>query len=547
MNNPDERTAVEQFGKGDKYFGICTLLATLPGLPMFGHGQIEGFTEKYGMEYRRAYWDEQPDGYLVERHMRDIFPLLKRRYLFAEAHNFRLYDFFTPDGSVNEDVFAYSNGTGEERAMVVYHNRYASARGWIRTSAAYLVKSEGGQDGASGERTVTQSTLGQGLGLSNDPTAYTIFRDHSSGLEFIRNNGDIHANGLYFELEAYKYHVFLDFRQVRDNGWRPYSQLNAYLNGRGVPSIEGALNELLLQSVSQPFRELVNPGFIQWLRSQSSKIKDQDGEAHLQADLVDYQGRAMNVLRGVQSIAGGNGDLTLIADEMLQDVRTFCSLARLRSWLPSKVTSEVEAGVAFLLKGRIGKSLFTTKRTLEWSALFIWIACHRLGEVVSRDDAAGISRTWIDEWQLARIIKQAFQDLGADEGNADRFTSLVRLLTSHQGWGQDIHSTQEKADTEKEAVRILQSWLQDGELQRFLGFIRYQDVLWFNKESFEEWLWWAFAAATIQLFSEGHRGAEDDLMTAFQNVYTIVQRLEGAAAESGYQVEKLLEGVHAEN
>ena len=63
MNNPDERTAVEQFGKGDKYFGICTLMATLPGLPMFGHGQIEGFTEKYGMEYHRAYWDEQPDGY----------------------------------------------------------------------------------------------------------------------------------------------------------------------------------------------------------------------------------------------------------------------------------------------------------------------------------------------------------------------------------------------------------------------------------------------------------------------------------------------------
>jgi glycosidase len=31
MNNPDEETAVEQFGKGDKYFGICTLMATLPG------------------------------------------------------------------------------------------------------------------------------------------------------------------------------------------------------------------------------------------------------------------------------------------------------------------------------------------------------------------------------------------------------------------------------------------------------------------------------------------------------------------------------------
>jgi hypothetical protein len=27
MNIPDERTAVDQFGTGDKYFGICTMLA----------------------------------------------------------------------------------------------------------------------------------------------------------------------------------------------------------------------------------------------------------------------------------------------------------------------------------------------------------------------------------------------------------------------------------------------------------------------------------------------------------------------------------------
>ncbi|MBI2447066.1 MAG: alpha-amylase, partial [Candidatus Omnitrophica bacterium] len=61
MNNPDERTAIDQFGKDDKYFGICTMMATMPGLPMFGHGQIEGYTEKYGMEYRRAYRNEEPD------------------------------------------------------------------------------------------------------------------------------------------------------------------------------------------------------------------------------------------------------------------------------------------------------------------------------------------------------------------------------------------------------------------------------------------------------------------------------------------------------
>jgi hypothetical protein len=128
MNNPDERTAVDQFGKGDKYFGVSTLMSTLPGLPMFGHGQLEGFTEKYGMEFRRAYWDEQVDDHLIERHEREIFPLLRRRYLFAEVSNFLLYDFYTPEGYVNEDVYAYSNQAGDERSLVLYHNRFANVR-----------------------------------------------------------------------------------------------------------------------------------------------------------------------------------------------------------------------------------------------------------------------------------------------------------------------------------------------------------------------------------------------------------------------------------
>ena len=94
MSNPDERTAIDQFGNGDKYFGVATLMATLPGLPMFGHGQIEGFTEKYGMEYRAPRYEEDsgPVGWWT-RHDREIAPLLHSRWLFAESENFLLYDF----------------------------------------------------------------------------------------------------------------------------------------------------------------------------------------------------------------------------------------------------------------------------------------------------------------------------------------------------------------------------------------------------------------------------------------------------------------------
>jgi len=56
--------------------------------------------------------------------------------VFAEVEHFELYDFYTDAGGVNEDVFAYSNRMGGERALVVYHNRFADTSGWIRVSAA---------------------------------------------------------------------------------------------------------------------------------------------------------------------------------------------------------------------------------------------------------------------------------------------------------------------------------------------------------------------------------------------------------------------------
>jgi len=45
MSNPDERTAIDQFARR-QVLRVAAMMATLPGLPMFGHGQIEGFTEK---------------------------------------------------------------------------------------------------------------------------------------------------------------------------------------------------------------------------------------------------------------------------------------------------------------------------------------------------------------------------------------------------------------------------------------------------------------------------------------------------------------------
>lgn len=230
MNNPDEKTAVEQFGNGDKYFGICTVLSTLPGLPMFGHGQVEGFYEKYGMEFRRAKWEETPDEGLIRGHEWRIFPLLHRRYLFADVEQFLLYDFYTPSSSVDEEVFAYSNRFGDERGLIVYHNKFADTRGWIKTSAAFIDKGSG--------RTIRRN-IAEGLGVPR--VGYVIFKDYVTQLEYIRSCQEIWDNGMYIELGAYQCHAFMDWGFVSGSEWKTICE---QLNGAGVQSMQDEWRKL---------------------------------------------------------------------------------------------------------------------------------------------------------------------------------------------------------------------------------------------------------------------------------------------------------------
>ena len=514
MNNPDEETAVAQFGKGDKYFGVCTMMATLPGLPMFGHGQVEGFAEKYGMEYRRAYWDEQPDGYLVQRHEREIFPLLHRRHLFAEVENFLLYDFFTPEGYVNEDVFAYSNRAGDERALVVYHNKFATARGWVRTSVAYRDK---------GADQLVQKSLGEGLGLHNDGNFFCIFRDHITGLEYIRPSQELFEKGLYAELDAYKCHVFLDWREVQDNEWHQYAHLTDYLNGRGVPSIEEALRELFLQPIHHPFRELVNAGHLRWLME--NRVADTGG---VDAETVaEAERRMLVLLHEVKRFTGGTGDVEAIAQEVQRKLVACLQLPVLAGRFPLPGSRKYKAAVG-MVRAHLGDD------PGAWGSLFAWLFTHVLGKVVTETDFAVQSRSWLDEWLLGKLVAGALQDLGLDEGAAWWAVGTVKVLINHQRWYEI------KAPAKERVYQILVTWLRDGEVQQFIRVNRYRDVLWFNKEAFDQLLGWMLTLAAVEISATAELSPQE-VARKIVACYDIVRALQRLGQESGYQITKLLE------
>ncbi len=446
MSNPDEKTAVEQFGKGDKYFGVATVMATIPGLPMLGHGQVEGFGEKYGMEFRRATLEEQPDPWLVERHEREIFPLLHRRAWFAEAHDFLFYDFHTDGGAVDDHVLAYSNGHGPTRSLVVFHDRFATTAGTIRESAAYARKSAGGA------KRLVRRSLAEGLGLPNDPSVFVTFRDARTGLAYLRSCRDIWERGLWLALDAYQGHVFWEFRELPDGSAGQWRRLWERLAGRGVPSLDDALRELQLEPVHAPLRALFEDGHVTAVL---------DGTA-TDADLDVLEDRLAVLLVAVGTATGVRGDPIEVA-------------ARIRE----EATVAYRDGAAGLARADRG-------------ALLGWLVLSRLGAIAPGADVAATSLAWFDELRLAPVLANGFRAAGLPEAEAWAVADLVRVLLALP------RPTTVRGRGRAGDLRLVERWLAHGPVRAAMGVNTWEGVEWLDRDRFIALLGWAVRLDAIE-------------------------------------------------
>jgi glycosidase len=291
MNNPDEASAAEQFGDGDKYLGVCVLMVTLPGLPMFGHGQIEGYREKYGMEFAKPGWDEQVNEGLVRAHELLIFPLMHRRWLFSGAEHFALFDFQTPGGPVDENVVAFCNRVGEHRALVLYNNSYNTTRGAARWSTAI-------NTGSADAPHLVQRQLWEALDLDPSPGAWYAFRDARDQRWYLREGKQLAEDGLFAELPGYRYHVFLDWRRLDDADGR-WSALAAALDGDGTADLEAAAAALRFGPLHAAFRDALDGAVEALVAEVPDATTTAQLEAALEAAGADEMVRAAALLRAV--------------------------------------------------------------------------------------------------------------------------------------------------------------------------------------------------------------------------------------------------------
>ena len=559
MNNPDEKTAIEQFGTGDKYFGVATVLATMPGLPMFGHGQVEGFAEKYGMEFRRAYWDERPNEGLVARHEWQLFPLLHRRRFFAEVRDFRFYDVLDDAGHVNEDVLAYSNRSGGERTLVIYHNRFASMRGRIRDSVAFAVKDEGGA------KHVVRSSLADGLGLSGDPGAVVLFRDTLDGMEYIRETGDLRVRGLRVELEAYGARVLLDWREIGGEAAAEYHALAGDLGGAGVPSVEAALAERRLRPLHDAVAILVNDALVrEATEALAARLAAAARAAATPATpaalpplgaatgdaapatpaaapvpeipaarvppdldaLVDaWRARALDALQAIRAVARPavpDHDLEAQADRFG---------ARLRAALDAALVTPASDLAADAPRAFVAAAL--PPDTATWGALLGWLAADAIAAVLEPDPDARAARGWFDRARLGRVFADAYRWRGLDESAAWWTVETVRHLVARPGVAALAAPAAERAG------RLVRAWFADDDLGRWLGVNRHEGIAYLNRESFEAALRWMVVLVAVGGRADGRvdPGVGADLGGA----YALALRLTADAEAAGYEVGRLVE------
>lgn len=434
MSNPDEDTAVAQFGKDDKYFGACILMSTMPGLPMFAHGQVEGFTERYGMEFKKAKWQENEDERLIDRHNREIFPLLNKRYLFSEVENFVLFDFVCESGEINENVFAYTNRFEDQHSLVVYNNKFQQTSGWINWANITITKNE--------KTSWIRKNLANSWQLHNDEKYFVILRDEISGLEYIRNSKEIHQKGFHQDLGAFKYNVFLNIYEVKDDKEEHYTKLAKYLQGGGVENIQQSLKRIELLPLLEKFNEFLN-----W-----------DVLLHL-VNISDFQ------------------EYKDFQKEFTSRTKTF--LQELGNWFNSKANIQA---ISQEIVRDLEYNFTTQKNNAQAEKLFtiLWILMRHLGKIRSETDHETISALWLDELFLGEEIK----NISKFEIDAE----LLKIAILLQNWWS-------KGSTNKEINEILNLT----EVAEYLQINEYDDKLWFNKEAFDKLIDALYEVNTISI------------------------------------------------
>jgi hypothetical protein len=245
--------------------------------------------------------------------------------------------------------------------------------------------------------------------------------------------------------------------------------------------------------------------------------------------MAEIEKKMSRFLQEAKRLSGGNEAELTIVQEIRRKLEAILYLPIITSRYPRIRPKGVKAAAEYLHKE-------LTDSTYQRATLFGWLFVHALGKVVAPGGFARQGHTWIDEWRLGKTIFHVLRELGLEETAARNSVTVIKWLTDHQTWFE------EKPSDQKQAYATLESLLRDNDVQEFLRINHYNDVWWYNKEAFEEMLWWLMMVAALTIGSDSLRSV-NAVVEDIQRCYAMIQIWQKSGEKSEYQVEKLLERV----
>lgn len=412
------------------------------------------------MEFRRAQRDEPVDEGLWAEHWRRISPVLHRRWVFAGARGFLLYDLFSDAGHVNEDVYAYSNQAHGAAALVLFHNRHADAHGWIRMSAAYADK--------DGDRSLRQRPLAEGLSLQEGDRLVRC-RELVRGREHLFHTEALRREGLRVELGPYQSRVFVDWQAVVEDH-RPWRELARRSGAEGIADLDAELSRMASEPAQRAFRELC-----------ALAATDTPGRAPLLAEgAVSWAALAaplMGRARPAEATVRENVRASLARLEALRKRMARLKRAEVHTWLPA-AAHEPE------------------RDTL----LAVYAMLRALGETLSPDSPDHTAGEMVAAMGLRSALAEALGAHVEDPEDGWRAAARLGLVFAHRG--------------AMGSVTAWHAFLDEPDTRWLIGVEQDEDTLRFDRDAFLALAGWMELPALLGLVDERELGEETTVVKA---------------------------------
>jgi hypothetical protein len=464
------------------------------------------------MEFRKPNWHEQVDPDLVARHEREIFPLFHQRRLFAGVENFNLFDFFALDGNLNENVYAFTNHQGGNSVLVIYNNNYNETEGTIHFSTRKMRK-------IGSETRLEQTALYSALKLTPDRSAFIVFRDQITGLSYLRPASDLLDRGLHYKLRGFEYHAFLDFRVVTSDAAHDYAALYSLIGEKGVPDIEQSLSELFLHPIIDPFKQVIDYGYLNYLMKKS--LSGAELEIN---DREEIQGKITDFLNGIKDQIHVVQEADDLKSNICELIFTILQLPGIKKTLYLPGSEKPDQIADFLLT-----PLMASKG--RWMTLFTWAVVSQIGKLQTTTQHEELTLSWMDEWQLGKYFRETLAVAGCQDSEIQKLYLSLKIGIAQQNW-----DTQFKGNSLK---TVLQRWLSEPEIQYFLQINRYNDILWYNRESFDELAWWLAVIPFIKIASDKKLNVSKIAEKAI-SLYDFITALKKLEKNSQFQIAKIV-------